>query len=153
MKVIYAGFVPGTPVPQGSLRSNGRGGLFYSNAAQLKPYRTKIADCIRAALGPNHASIDAPIHVAMTFYFAPLQKPKVHKLSAPDLDKLSRSILDAVTESGLYVDDSRVVGLSASKLYHDSLGVPGVYLTVSEINDDVPSPASANVSGLSQASR
>jgi Holliday junction resolvase RusA-like endonuclease len=120
--------IPGTPVPQGSLRSGGRGQLFYSNAAYLKPYRNNIADAVRQAAGASHEQWTGPVTVRVLFLF---ERPKSHvlksgglrrgianeKLTPPDLDKLTRSVLDAITQSGVYADDAQVTVLEAAKDY------------------------------------
>ena len=46
----------------------------------------------------------------------------------PDVDKLARAVLDAITESGTLRDDCQVVALSARKRY----GPPGVAITLGE---------------------
>ena len=49
---------------------------------------------------------------------------------APDLDKLTRCINDAITDAGLWKDDSQVVAMQAAKRYHSP---PGVLITVSTV--------------------
>lgn len=112
--------IPGEPIPQGSLQSGGRGQLFYSNAARLKPYRTAIATAVRDLAGETHEQWTGPVTVRALFVF---QRPKYHftsrgelkptapidKLTPPDTDKLLRSVLDAITQSGVYGDDAQVV--------------------------------------------
>lgn len=123
--------VPGDPVPQGSLRTGGRGQLFYSNAAYLKPYRTAVATAVKEAAGEAHETWTGPVTVRVLFIF---ERPKSHllksgalrkgiaeeKLTPPDLDKLVRSILDAVTQSGVYADDSQVTVIKAAKDYGET---------------------------------
>lgn len=120
--------IPGVPVPQGSLRAGGRGQLFYSNAAYLKPYRTAVASAVREAAGDSHEQWTGPVTVRVLFLF---ERPKSHvlksgalrkgqppeKLTPPDLDKLTRSVLDAITQSGVYADDAQVTVLEAAKDY------------------------------------
>lgn len=48
---------------------------------------------------------------------------------APDLDKLVRCVSDAITDAGLWHDDSQVVTIQAAKRYHSP---PGVRITVVE---------------------
>ena len=70
--------------------------------------------------------------VHASFY---LPRPKSHftkrgvRLSAPwwpvtkpDLDKLTRALLDALTDAGIWRDDSQAVELHAEKIYHDQAG-------------------------------
>lgn len=87
---------------------------------------------------------DGPLHVHLEFRFP---RPKSHyrggrrdkdrlrpnapKLAAkrPDLDKLCRAILDALT-GVVYLDDAQVAYLQARKAYTDD-GPPCVYVSVS----------------------
>jgi Holliday junction resolvase RusA-like endonuclease len=64
-------------------------------------------------------------------------KPELHP-KAPswptgpaDTDKLVRAVLDAITDAGLWHDDSQVVVLVAAKRY--TCGAPGVRITVEEL--------------------
>ena len=80
--------------------------------------------------------IDGPVSVKVAFT---LPKPKSARKGAvpskkPDLDKLVRSTFDALTDAGVWRDDSQVVSLQASKVYPNGLGglgVPGAIIIVS----------------------
>lgn len=123
-------FVQGTPVPQGSLRSSGRGVLFYSNDKELKPWRRSIATAARESYN-GEFGIDLPVYVRAKFLFDQLKKPKPYKTSAPDLDKLVRALLDGITDSGIYCDDSRVVGIHTTKEYVATGEASGVFVQLS----------------------
>ena len=124
--------VPGTPRPQGSKRHVGHGRMIESSK-QLPEWRSRVA---LSALAANRAYDGSPIprgtpiRVDVTFTF---QRPKGHygtgrnaarlKPSAPtqhtvkpDIDKLERAILDALT-GVLWVDDSQVVAVTKHKRY------------------------------------
>lgn len=133
--------VPGAPVPQGSKRVV-RGRLIDVNKG-LKPYRAEVAAAAAEAIGlPTHspealAAAMADHHptrqaVAVAMRFG-LVRPRGHygtgrnaerlKPSAPawpatkpDVDKLERAVLDALT-GVLWADDAQVVVLSADKVY------------------------------------
>jgi Holliday junction resolvase RusA-like endonuclease len=52
----------------------------------------------------------------------------------PDLDKLCRAVLDALTDAGVWRDDSQVVMLSAGKMYgRDDSDRPGCEIEVSTL--------------------
>jgi crossover junction endodeoxyribonuclease RusA len=138
--------VTGLPVPQGSKRAfinrySGRANIVENNAAGLHTWRNDV----RAAALENGETIPAgePVSAGIIFY---LPRPKSHygtgrnadliKPSAPDvpagkpdLDKLVRGVLDALTSAGTYTDDSRVVLLVTSKRYADGRG-PGAEITL-----------------------
>lgn len=58
------------------------------------------------------------------------------KPTAPDLDKLVRSVGDSLTASGLIKDDARIVALRAMKWEVD--GWTGATITVREISNSEP---------------
>lgn len=122
-------FVEGTPVPQGSKTAtviNGRAVMFEANKKH-KAWR----DHVRATVGTLETPSTQPVRVELQFWF---EKPKTvkreHMSVKPDLDKLSRSVLDAIT-GGILKDDSQVVILNARKEYGDK---PGVLIRVMEID-------------------
>jgi Holliday junction resolvase RusA-like endonuclease len=58
-------------------------------------------------------------------------KAPPHPTTIPDLDKLVRAVLDAITDAGLWRDDSQVVSLVTAKRYTDDR--PGVLIQVQEV--------------------
>ena len=56
------------------------------------------------------------------------------KPTAPDLDKLVRSVGDSLTASGLIKDDARIVALRAMKIEVD--GWTGATISVHEIGNE-----------------
>ncbi len=123
-------FVPGTPVPQGSV--NNYRGRIVGVTPKLRDWRLKI----RTATMAKHKGepLDGPIAVSLVFQLAPPQRPR-WKLPAvkPDLDKLIRAVLDSLSTTkqlrGVITDDARVVHITAAKTYH---GNPGVMVTISK---------------------
>ena len=72
---------------------------------------------------------DCPVQVAATFALprpASAVRARWAPDRKPDIDKLLRSLLDALTASGCVADDARVVDVRMSKVY----GLPGVTFTV-----------------------
>lgn len=72
-------------------------------------------------------TLPRPRHHYRTGKFAHLLRdgaPHLHG-TKPDLDKLLRSVGDALTAAGVYVDDSRLVQVYAVKTYPVSVGNPG----------------------------
>ncbi len=57
---------------------------------------------------------------------------------APDLDKLTRCVADAITDAGLWRDDAQVCVIHAAKRY--VTGPPGVHITVTELDPPSPDP-------------
>lgn len=96
--------------------------------------------------------LDVPLDVALTITV--LRPPSIpYRLrewpilkSAGDIDKHSRSVLDALTESGLIRDDSNVVHLDVWHCYPDTwacpgrLDRPGISLRIEELPLSGPPP-------------
>ncbi len=105
----------GTPQPQGSTRAFMPRGwkrpIITTDNRRLKPWRQEIAETAIAQMnGQPPLEKTTAVSVAVTFYFAkPASTPKrvLDKTTKPDIDKLERALLDALT--GIcYVDDSQV---------------------------------------------
>jgi crossover junction endodeoxyribonuclease RusA len=131
--------IPGIPAPQGSKRHLGNG-ILVESSKRLKPWRTDVREAARAAIA-NDWPFDAAFSLTITFRYP---RPKSHlrtngtlKPSAPphlttrtgDIDKLCRSILDALT-GVLYLDDSQIISLFAAKRYTIAPELPGALVTI-----------------------
>lgn len=109
-------FVPGKPAPQGSKRYVGNGTSIESSK-RVKPWRADIREHLLARWdGPP---LDGPVIVRLEFVMPrPASTPKRSTPPAvkrPDLDKLTRAVLDAIGSAGVWGDDSQVVTLRAHK--------------------------------------
>jgi crossover junction endodeoxyribonuclease RusA len=142
--------VPGTPAPQGSKTRMAHGGMVESSKA-VRPWREAV----------RHEAYDAaqaqawtpPLAVAVTVTFT-MARPALHygtgrnaarlkdtapgyPTGRPDLDKLARSTLDALTDAGAITDDARVVRLEAEKCFPgrhlDALDTPGAVIVVTAL--------------------
>lgn len=122
-------FIEGVPVPQGSKtvsQAKGRAWLRDANAARLKPWRHVIAT--HADLG---VTFDCPVTVTLSFVLPRPKRPRwLVPAVKPDIDKLTRSTLDGLTDGGLLYDDSRVVELHVTKRYATPGDQPGVGIDV-----------------------
>ena len=130
----------GVPVPQGSKRVfNGR--LVDVNDRKLKDWRALVG---QMAASESSKLLLGPVSVRLDFY---LPRPKGHFGSGrnaetlrpsaphvpetkPDIDKLVRACLDALTGMA-FRDDSQVAALHARKLYADDRQ-PGVHIEIEE---------------------
>jgi Holliday junction resolvase RusA-like endonuclease len=73
---------------------------------------------------------DDGVKVVLRFYHKrPASVTRRHKITAGDLDKLTRAALDSLTDSKIITDDSRVVALECTKEY-DDLHQEGVEIQV-----------------------
>lgn len=130
MTAPFQFYAHGLPAPQGSKRHVG-GGRMVESSKNVRPWREAVKF---AVLEANKARLKfhAPVRVEIEFYFArpKSRKKDVHHCTAPDLDKLCRSTLDALTDSGIIVDDSLVADLRASKFYVVGDKAPGASIRV-----------------------
>lgn len=125
------------PAPQGSKRHVGNGRMIESSK-NVKPWRYLVQ---QAAINLNHPTITGPISITCTFLFP---RPKSHyttkgtlKPSAPtyhavkpDGSKCLRSTEDALVDSGLLTDDSRIALASFTKRYATATEHPGAIITI-----------------------
>ena len=118
--------VPGIAAPQGSkkaFRTKGGRIALVESSPNVKPYRASVAS---AAYAAGAKVLHGPIFITVVFQFV---RPKSHytakgalrdaaprHVGKPDIDKLCRAVLDALTGIA-YQDDSQVVALDASKVY------------------------------------
>lgn len=140
-------FVAGTPAPQGSKRHVGRGVLIESSK-QLKPWREDVRQGALVALADHAPLLKGPVGVSLLFWLPrPKSHPKTRRTiptTRPDIDKLARAILDALTSAGAYNDDSQVTWLVLEKRYVHPPALaldgeptaPGVDITITEAAPD-----------------
>lgn len=135
-------FVAGVPAPQGSKTRGAHGGMFESSR-KVGEWRSRVALAAQEAmLGAPPSPL--PVSLRASFLFT---RPKSHLTTKgqlrkgapvfpgrPDVDKLARAVLDALTGIA-FADDSQVVELVATKRYcadesvrahGDVRGAPGV---------------------------
>lgn len=132
----------GIPGPQGSKRHVGNGRLIESSK-KVKPWRQDVAAAAIAAM--KEQKIDAPLNgpLDLTVFFRlpmPKSRPAAVRRSGagwswrkPDVDKLLRSTLDALTTSGLIADDARISRAIAVKV--EVLGWTGATITLKELDE------------------
>jgi crossover junction endodeoxyribonuclease RusA len=117
-------FVPGRPAPQGSKDYMGRSksgkGILVESSKAVKPWRADVREALLDSRGAPLARFakGVPVFVTLTFILPrPKSYPKRHvpATKKPDLDKLTRAVLDAMTSAGVLHDDSQVTMLSARK--------------------------------------
>lgn len=123
--------VAGAPVQQGS-KSVFRGRPVDANSKTLKPWRNTVKGVAATAMQVQGATQFAgPLRVALRFSM-PRGKTVTREWpeTTPDLDKLTRAVLDALTDAHVFGDDKQVVALDVIETYSP---VPGVEVVVSLI--------------------
>lgn len=137
-------FVPGDPIPQGSKKAfaNKKTGriVVVEDNKRTRPWRSEVISALQVQWDEREA-LPGPVWVRLRFYVTrPLGHFGAHGLlpSAPafpagsriDIDKLERTVLDALTQSGVLRDDGQVVVLKSGKFYAER---PGVEIRVREL--------------------
>jgi crossover junction endodeoxyribonuclease RusA len=79
----------------------------------------KWKEAARDALAYEGAPLQGPLRVSIA---CQVERPKTTKLPAPkpDIDNYVKSVLDAMTQAGVWDDDSQVEHISAAKGWGDS---------------------------------
>ena len=135
---VFWRFVRGVPKPQGSKKSFLTGPKAVVETAKKNGVRAQVVDdnpkalrfwrySVSAALGRHWTGppIDGPVTIGLCFTFLkPKSVPKSREFPTvkPDIDKLTRAVLDAMTGI-VFADDSRGVTVGAEKVYGPETGV------------------------------
>ena len=114
--------IPGRPIPKARPR------VFKNRTItpkRTKDYEARIASAVRAAWSGKPIPKDTGVVVCIDFHFKRPQRlnrkkdPQlpIPKTSRPDIDNLAKSILDGITQAGVWHDDGQVQSLIARKWY------------------------------------
>jgi len=141
--------VPGRPVTQGSKKHVGHGRMIEANE-RLRPWRDSIAWHARQAVPPGW-NVFQPMSLDAVFLFP---RPASHLLkdgrlrrAAPpemtsrrggDLDKLLRALCDALTQSGIWADDSQWICGLVQKKYAPPGQPGGLECWIAPVDQDNP---------------
>jgi crossover junction endodeoxyribonuclease RusA len=124
-------FVPGIPAPQGSKRALGPGRMI-EMSKNVGPWRERIA------LAAHNAMKGQPLFPGPAAIFIevvlprPKSTPKSYTPAAikrPDIDKLARACLDAIT-GVIIADDAQITELHATKRLAHIGETPGAALEI-----------------------
>lgn len=117
--------IPGKPQPQLRPRFTGRGGYVRTyDPAKCKAAKKIIADVAAMTAHDNgfHTPVDGPVSVSLSFDM-PIPKSSRAKdydyhLKRPDIDNLTKLVLDGITDSrAVWIDDSQIVEMHIFKCY------------------------------------
>lgn len=142
---VIAFDVYGTPAPKGSMRAvliRGHARLLEGGDDRrkklVKAWERAVRDACEAIYGiPSGQTVyfhaEAALYVSIVFHVArskaAAKRPRPN--TRPDVDKLARSTLDALT-GVLWVDDGRIADLVLSKRWAEKPGMEGARITVTE---------------------
>ncbi len=115
-RLVVDVWVPGNPVPQGSMtpyinKTTGRPGARHKAGKRLEAWRNDIGWRSLEAMmkrGEREIAGGVPLELGLVFLC------KSEATDPPDLDKLVRGVKDALT-GVVYKDDAQVVSINAEK--------------------------------------
>lgn len=136
--------VIGVPKPQGSMKAFNVGGharVKPSGGADFASWRNAVSQAARDVAGHDGVSgpLDGPLALVVTFRFpmpksrgkTALARGEAWKTTAPDTDKLVRTIGDALTAANLIADDARFAVINATKV--ETTGWTGAIVRVERL--------------------
>ena len=106
--------------------------LIVESSPKLPAWRKAVSEAVKQAMidSGDLSKFEGAVKVEAVFYLT--RKPSVKRewpTVPPDVDKLTRSLLDSIGFGGVWGDDSQVVRLEVSKKY--ATGQSGVAVTIS----------------------
>jgi len=130
------------PKPTQSVRV-GNGRRVYK-ANEHRKYLETLRFLIRSQLGRNDTQLfTGPVVLKVDYFFKPpkdlkaIEKEKIrlgvpcYKYTKPDLDNLSKPLLDALEQEKVYENDSRVCRINATKQYSNE---PKISVIIENLN-------------------
>lgn len=129
------------PAPQGSKKyvgtrrtaSGANIPLIIESSPKLPAWRKAVAEAVKQAIidSGDCSKFEGAVKVEAVFYLTRKKTvTRAYPTVPPDLDKLSRSLLDSIGFGGIWGDDSQVVRLEVSKKYAE--GQSGVAVTITK---------------------
>lgn len=118
------------PCPRPRVALRGRVPVAYY-PKEYTVWKGEAAKLIASLLPPDHQPYDGPVEVSI---ICAVERPKTTKLPAPrpDVDNYGKAVLDAMTQAGVWKDDSGAVRVSVTKRWTRSGETPCVYIRVNE---------------------
>jgi len=145
-RLVVSFTVPGIPAKQGDKQINRKTGHMYEKNPGLGAWRAQVIEVAQAALGGQAPAI-RPCSAELIFFF---RRPVSHyrtgrnhlvlrdaaphfHAQTPDIDKLTRAALDALTFANVWVDDKQAHRLVISREWTDRFnGHPGMWVMITE---------------------
>ena len=124
----------GKPAPKGSKGAIIRGDkpILFETCKNQKKFEKNIVTQTLEQIPETWETIlkPQPITASLTFL---LPKPKTKRAEPtvpPDIDKLTRNVLDALTKAKIWQDDGQVTIINARKRYATDREIPGVKIKI-----------------------
>lgn len=126
--------VYGTPAAQGSKRHVG-GGRMIESSKKLPAWRQAVTQAARPVTPGT--PLDCPVSVRAIIWVPKPQRPRfdVPATQQADLDKIQRSIGDAIEVAGIIRNDARIIRWEAEKRYATPDNPPGAHITITTMEE------------------
>ena len=125
---MYSTFIQGDPAPKGSTHSFAKGKV--THTAKSKAWEAEI----RRQLDYVGPVLEGPVAVKLRFWLArPKSVRREHPHVRPDIDKLTRCVLDGL-QGCIFKDDGQVISLDVVKTYVTEWAEPGVQVFVEPVD-------------------
>jgi len=133
--------IPSLPVAQPRQRHTSFGANYVPKQHPVHAFKAAVM-LVCQQDGPGEP-LQGPVHLRVTFSFP---RPKSHwtaggnlakratlrHIQRPDLDNLGKSVMDAMTQAGVWGDDAQVMRLVLIKRWCDAGELPGVLVRLEE---------------------
>lgn len=131
-KSIHTGLIAGPPVAMGRPRL-ARSGHAYT-PPKSREYMQHAIDTITNDWGDAPPLANMPLKLCVQFIHrrpARIKGPgRVLKTTKPDIDNLIKMVMDAISKSGVWVDDNLVVEIQATDYYANAYEPPHTMYTI-----------------------
>ena len=124
----------GKPAPKGSKTVTIRGNkpIMFETSKNQKKFENNIITQTLEQLPKTWETILKPqsVSVSITFLLAKPKTRRTHPTVPPDIDKLTRNTLDALTKAKIWQDDAQVTIINARKRYITPRETPGAKIKI-----------------------
>ncbi len=141
--MILEVFSPGKPIPKQSFRIGGKGRPGWQ-PKRITQYQKRTAWAVKAAAreqGWKMAEENVAVAVSIRFIFPrPIAAKKAdrdrwgYRTARPDIDNLTKSVLDSLSQAKVWADDQQVARIEAEKVLAPR-GREGVWIRVEVLDN------------------
>lgn len=124
-KLAYQSIIQGPPVAMGRPRFTKTGRAY--TAQTSRTYKDEAVKALKDGTGEDWTPLDGIFKIKIAFVHprtkrlilkkGPLPHGRIWRPKKPDLDNLIKMVLDCITQSEIWIDDNRVVSLTAEDYY------------------------------------
>jgi len=129
---VHTGFIFGPPVAMGRPRMTKQGRAY--TPAKSREYMADAVGQIQKQYGDATQLANEPLRLQLVFVHKRPQRIKhtqrVPKTTKPDIDNLIKMVMDALTKSGIWLDDNIVTEVAASDWYANEYEQPHVMYSI-----------------------